>query len=85
VDETATTGATALAPSADGFALEGDAAVAVQAQPVVEARSTVTTTVIGTEGLAVVAITFCALVTIVLGVFPSPVLELIASVATFLP
>ena len=51
----------------------------------VQARSTVTTTVIGTEGFAVVAIAVCALVTIVLGVFPSPVLDLIASVATFLP
>jgi len=73
------TAAAALAPSAEGFALAGDAAVAVQA------RSTVTTTVIGTEGFAVVAIAACALVTVVLGVFPSPVLDLIASVATFLP
>jgi len=79
------TEAAALAPSAEGFALAGDAAVAVQAEPVVQARSTVTTTVIGTEGFAVVAIAFCAVVTIVLGVFPSPVLDLIASVATFLP
>ncbi|MDQ0375282.1 NADH-quinone oxidoreductase subunit NuoN [Cellulomonas humilata] len=79
------TEAAALAPSAEGFALAGDAAVAVQAEPVVQARSTVTTTVIGTEGFAVVAIAACALVTIVLGVFPSPVLDLIASVATFLP
>ncbi|WP_456787533.1 NADH-quinone oxidoreductase subunit NuoN [Cellulomonas sp. P5_C5] len=75
----------ALAPSADGFALAGDSAVAVEAEPVVLTRSTVTTTVVGTEGFAVVAITVCALVTIVLGVFPSPVLDLIASVATFLP
>ena len=79
------TAAAALAPSAEGFALAGDAAVAVQAEPVVQARSTVTTTVIGTEGFAVVAIAFCAIVTVVLGVFPSPVLDLIASVATFLP
>ena len=32
-----------------------------------------------------VAIAVCAVVTVVLGVFPSPVLDLIASVATFLP
>lgn len=73
-----------LAPAADGFALAGDSAVAVEAEPVVQTRSTVSTTVVGTEGLAVVAIAVCALVTIVLGVFPSPVLDLIASVATFL-
>ncbi|KQR17021.1 NADH-quinone oxidoreductase subunit NuoN [Cellulomonas sp. Leaf334] len=73
-----------LAPSAEGFALGGDSTVAVEAEPVVQARSTVSTTVVGTEGFAVVAIAVCALVTIVLGVFPSPVLDLIASVATFL-
>ncbi|GEK22092.1 NADH-quinone oxidoreductase subunit NuoN [Cellulomonas xylanilytica] len=78
------TAVTALAPSAEGFALGADSTVAVEAEPVVQTRSTVTTTVVGTEGLAVVAIAFCALVTIVLGVFPSPVLDLIASVATFL-
>ena len=81
----APSGVTALAPSAEGFALAGDAAVSVQAEPVVQTRSTVTTTVVGTEGFAVVAITVCALLTIVLGVFPSPVLDLIANVATFLP
>lgn len=75
---------TTLAPAADGFALAGDSAVAVEAETVVQTRSTVTTTVVGTEGLAVVAIAVCAIVTIVLGVFPSPVLDLIASVATFL-
>lgn len=73
-----------LAPSADGFALAGDSAVAVEAETVVQTRSTVSTTVVGTEGFAVVAIAVCAIVTIVLGVFPSPVLDLIASVATFL-
>ncbi|NUU18007.1 NADH-quinone oxidoreductase subunit NuoN [Cellulomonas humilata] len=78
VDDEAT-GVTALAPSAQGFALTGDTAV------VVETRSSVTTTVVGTEGLAVVAIAVCAVVTVALGVFPSPVLDLIASVATFLP
>ena len=67
----------ALAPSAEGFALAGDAAVgASRRSRSSEARSTVTTTVVGTEGLAVVAIAVCALVTIVLGVFPSPVLDL---------
>lgn len=52
---------------------------------VVEARSTVTTAVVGTEGFAVVAIAVCAVLTVLLGVFPSPVLELIDGVAAFLP
>jgi NADH-quinone oxidoreductase subunit N len=79
------TGVSALAPTAEGFALVGDAAVAVEAEPVVDTRATVTTAVVGTEGFAVVAIAVCALVTIGLGVAPSGVLDLIANVATFLP
>lgn len=75
----------ALAPTAEGFALVGDAAVVVEAAPVVDTRSTVATTVVGTEGFAVVAIAVCALVTIGLGVAPSGVLDLISNVATFLP
>jgi NADH-quinone oxidoreductase subunit N len=75
----------ALAPTAEGFALVGDAAVAVEAQPVTDTRSTVTTTVVGTEGFVVVAVAVCALVTIGLGVAPSGVLDLIGNVATFLP
>ncbi|MEZ0448082.1 NADH-quinone oxidoreductase subunit NuoN [Cellulomonas sp. ICMP 17802] len=82
-DETA--GVAALAPTAEGFALVGDTAVAVEAVPVTEARSTVSTTVVGTEGFAVVAIAVCAVLTIGLGVAPSPVLDLISNVATFLP
>jgi len=75
----------ALAPTAEGFALVGDAAVVVEAAPAVDTRSTVATTVVGTEGFAVVAITVCALITVGLGVAPSGVLDLIANVATFLP
>ncbi|WP_456845702.1 NADH-quinone oxidoreductase subunit NuoN [Cellulomonas sp. P5_C6] len=75
----------ALAPTVEGFALVGDSAVAVEAVPQVDTRSAVTTTVVGSEGFAVVAIAVCAVVTIVLGVAPSPVLELISNVATFLP
>lgn len=44
-----------------------------------------TTTVVPSEGLAAVAIAVCAVVTIVLGVFPTPVLDLISDVAKFLP
>jgi NADH-quinone oxidoreductase subunit N len=42
-------------------------------------------TVVGTEGFAVVAIGLCAIITVALGVFPGPVLDLIADVARFLP
>ncbi|GIG38927.1 NADH-quinone oxidoreductase subunit NuoN [Cellulomonas phragmiteti] len=45
------------------------------------ARATVT----GGEGLTVVAVAVCALLTVVLGVAPSPVLDAIASVAVLLP
>jgi NADH-quinone oxidoreductase subunit N len=41
--------------------------------------------VVGTEGFAVVAIGLCAIITVALGVFPGPVLDLIADVARFLP
>ncbi|MCR6687884.1 NADH-quinone oxidoreductase subunit NuoN [Cellulomonas sp.] len=46
---------------------------------------TTTTTVVPSEGLAVVAIGVCAILTVVLGVFPTPVLDLIGDVAQFLP
>lgn len=52
----------------------------------VETRApTTTTTVVPSEGLAAVAIGLCALLTVALGVFPTPVLELIGDVASFLP
>ncbi|WP_426593070.1 NADH-quinone oxidoreductase subunit NuoN [Cellulomonas sp. McL0617] len=62
-------------------------AVAVETPPSteVEARSTISTTVVRTEGLAVAAIAICALLTVLLGVAPSPVIEAIQSVASFLP
>lgn len=43
------------------------------------------TVVVASEGFAVVAITLCAVLTIVLGVFPGPVLDAIGDVARFLP
>ena len=64
------------------LATEGGVAVAT----LVEAPApTTTTTVVPSEGLAAVAIGVCALVTVVLGVFPTPVLDLISDVARFLP
>ncbi|MBO0899591.1 NADH-quinone oxidoreductase subunit NuoN [Cellulomonas sp. zg-ZUI22] len=51
------------------------------AEPVRAAR----TTVAAGEGLTVVAVGICAVLTVVLGVAPSPVLDAIASVALLLP
>lgn len=44
-----------------------------------------TTTVVGGEGLTVVAVAVCAALTVLLGVLPSPVLDAIAGVALLLP
>lgn len=46
---------------------------------------TTTTVVVRTEGFAAVAIAVSAIVTLVVGVFPGPVLDLIGNVAKFLP
>lgn len=43
------------------------------------------TVVVASEGFAVLAIGICAVITVVLGVFPGPVLDLVQQVATFLP
>ena len=51
----------------------------------VRAPATTTTTVVGTEGFAAVAIAVCAATTVILGVAPSWLLELIGGVAQFLP
>jgi NADH-quinone oxidoreductase subunit N len=40
-------------------------------------------TVVSSEGMTVVAVACCAIATIVLGVVPSPILELLASAAAF--
>jgi NADH-quinone oxidoreductase subunit N len=63
----------------------GDTALVVETVTATEARSTISTTVVRTEGLAVAAIAICALLTIVLGVAPSGVIEAIQGVASFLP
>lgn len=41
--------------------------------------------VVGSQGLAVIGIALCAVITVVLGVFPGPVLDAIANVAQLLP
>ena len=63
---------------------EAGSAVAVAVAERTTERTT-TTVVVGTEGFAAVAIAVCAIVTLVVGVFPTPVLDLIGNVAKFLP
>ncbi|MFI2754404.1 NADH-quinone oxidoreductase subunit NuoN [Cellulomonas sp. P22] len=50
-----------------------------------EAPSTSVTTVVTTQGFTAVAVAACALLTIVLGVLPSPVLDLVTEAAKFIP
>ncbi len=57
---------------------EGGTAVAV-------AERTTTTVVVRTEGFAAVAIAVCALITVLVGIVPGPVLDALDSVAKFLP
>jgi NADH-quinone oxidoreductase subunit N len=81
--------ATATAIPAHGPESGVDVAVAPGGAAVVtlvETRApSTTTTVVPSEGLAVVAIGVCAILTVVLGVYPTPLLELIGDVASFLP
>jgi NADH-quinone oxidoreductase subunit N len=44
-----------------------------------------TTTVVASEGFAVVAIGLCAVITVLLGVVPGPVLDLVTQAAKFIP
>lgn len=61
---------------------DGGYAVAVAERT---AERTTTTVVVRTEGFAAVAIAVCAFVTIAVGLFPTPVLDLFGNVAKFLP
>ena len=74
----------APAPEETDVALDGGTSPAV-ATLVAEKAPALTTTVVGTEGFAAIAIALCALTTIVLGVFPTPVLDVISHMSTFLP
>jgi len=74
--------ASASAPAALPDAAGGPVAVAVAERTT---ERTTTTVVVGTEGFAAVAIAVCAIVTLVVGLFPTPVLDLIGNVAKFLP
>lgn len=61
------------------------AAAGVATATVTRTAPATTTTVVATEGFTAVAVTVCAALTILLGVFPSPVLELLDQAALFLP
>ena len=66
-------------------AAEGDGGTAtVPVEPALAVERS-TTTVVGGEGLTVVAVAVCAVLTVVLGVLPSPVLDAIAGVSLLLP
>ncbi|GIG22229.1 NADH-quinone oxidoreductase subunit N [Cellulomonas chitinilytica] len=84
-------GAAAAEDGASGLPLDVPAAQVPAEQPAtalaveVRAAATTTTTVVGTEGFAAVAIAVCAAATVILGVAPSWLLELIGGVAQFLP
>jgi len=66
---------------ATGAVVESGTVATVLALP----QRTTTTVVVRAEGFALVAVTLCAVLTVVLGVFPGPVLDLIDGVARFLP
>ncbi len=63
----------------------GAVAVAQRTAPATTAERTTTTVVVRTEGFAAVAIAVCAALTVLVGLFPTPVLDLIGDVAKFLP
>ncbi|NMM17307.1 MAG: NADH-quinone oxidoreductase subunit NuoN [Cellulomonas sp.] len=60
-----------------GADADGAAAAGASGQP--------TTTVVTSEGFAVVAIAICAVLTVLLGVVPGPVLDLVTEAAKFIP
>ena len=73
------------AVTSDDVADGGTQAAATGAAVATSAPERATTTVAAGEGLTVVAVAVCAVLTVLLGVAPSPVLDAIASVAVLLP
>ncbi|WP_309134288.1 NADH-quinone oxidoreductase subunit NuoN [Cellulomonas sp.] len=80
---TAAGAAPLAAATADATAGPGTATATATATGTTVERGT--TTVVPGEGLTVVAVAVCALLTVVLGVAPQPVLDAIGSVAVLLP
>jgi NADH-quinone oxidoreductase subunit N len=84
--EAAEAGEPSEAPVAAVVADEGyGVAVAERTATATAVERTTTTVVVRAEGFAVVAIALCAIVTVAVGLFPTPVLNLIGDVAKFLP
>lgn len=81
-DEPAAEPVVAAAGGADAHA---GVAVAERTTTATAVERTTTTVVVRGEGFAAVAIAVCAIVTVVVGLFPTPVLDLIGGVAKFLP
>nr|WP_046529031.1 NADH-quinone oxidoreductase subunit NuoN [Cellulomonas sp. FA1] len=73
------------AVASDDVADGGTQAAATGVAVATSAPERATTTVAAGEGLTVVAVAVCAVLTVLLGVAPSPVLDAIASVAVLLP
>ena len=74
----------AAAAASEGPAPAGGGTATVTVEPAVAVERS-TTTVVGGEGLTVVAVAVCAALTVLLGVLPSPVLDAIAGVSLLLP
>lgn len=70
------------APAEGGAA---GAATATMAKPQVTAAQRVVVTVVRSRGPAAVAIAVCAVATVILGVFPAPVLSLVEQASKFVP
>jgi NADH-quinone oxidoreductase subunit N len=86
-DEPAAASASSTSSAADEAGpagATGEGGVAVATATATDVR-TMTTVVVRTEGFTHVAVAVCALITIAVGVYPGPVLDLIDSVAKFLP
>ncbi|GEA86364.1 NADH-quinone oxidoreductase subunit NuoN [Cellulomonas cellasea] len=87
--EAASGGSTAQVPAASAATGAGEPATAGASTggavaATLEAART-TTTVVASEGLTTVAVAICAVLTLVLGVVPGPVLDVVADAARLLP
>lgn len=68
-----------------GSAVTGGTAAATLTKVQVTTAQRVVVTVVRSRGPAAVAIAVCAIATVILGVFPSPVLSLVEQASKFVP
>ncbi|MFD7021026.1 NADH-quinone oxidoreductase subunit NuoN [Promicromonospora sukumoe] len=78
-------GETGVSTSSTSESVEGEGGVATATQVQVTAPQRVVVTVVRSRGPAAVAIAVCAIATVILGVFPSLVLNLAAEASKFVP